>query len=295
VALTALAMEGDQERALAAGCDGYITKPIDTRTLGDSIRGYLSDGKSQADGNRAPAADPFADAGMDDLKRQFLDEALQQVPLWIEELDSQFDPDHAREVAHQWVGSGGLLGFREVSLLAREAETILRQKPLDIGELRSTFEALLTELQNPTPRQPAAPVAAPPTVSAERPRVVLAAEDSNMRALIKALLDNQDVECVTAADGRAALDLIRQTKPRAVVLDDSINGMSADEVVSALRAEGIETKLVLIRRDEHPGNASVSQVLVKPLDPLELVVRVKKLLEQRGRGGRQTAPRERTS
>jgi two-component system, cell cycle response regulator DivK len=26
-------MKGDEERILAAGCDGYIAKPIDTRTL----------------------------------------------------------------------------------------------------------------------------------------------------------------------------------------------------------------------------------------------------------------------
>ena len=32
-ALTAFAMKGDDQRAIDAGCDGYITKPIDTRKL----------------------------------------------------------------------------------------------------------------------------------------------------------------------------------------------------------------------------------------------------------------------
>ena len=41
VALTALAMSGDRDRSLAAGCIGYISKPINTRTFADDVRGYL--------------------------------------------------------------------------------------------------------------------------------------------------------------------------------------------------------------------------------------------------------------
>jgi len=43
VALTAFAMKGDDARARDAGCDGYITKPIDTRTLPGVVAGYLGE------------------------------------------------------------------------------------------------------------------------------------------------------------------------------------------------------------------------------------------------------------
>ena len=41
VALTSYAMAGDEKKALEAGCDGYVSKPIDPETIMDEIRKYL--------------------------------------------------------------------------------------------------------------------------------------------------------------------------------------------------------------------------------------------------------------
>ena len=47
VALTAYAMKGDEEKARAAGCDGYITKPIDTQALPGLIAKQLQNGSGK--------------------------------------------------------------------------------------------------------------------------------------------------------------------------------------------------------------------------------------------------------
>lgn len=42
VALTAHAMEDERERAMATGCDGYITKPINIRAFPDQVQDHLN-------------------------------------------------------------------------------------------------------------------------------------------------------------------------------------------------------------------------------------------------------------
>lgn len=41
VAFTAYAMKGDEERMKEAGCDGYLAKPVNVKTLAEQVRGFL--------------------------------------------------------------------------------------------------------------------------------------------------------------------------------------------------------------------------------------------------------------
>jgi CheY-like chemotaxis protein len=42
IALTAHTMKGDEQLALDAGCDGYLAKPIDTRSFASKVAGFIS-------------------------------------------------------------------------------------------------------------------------------------------------------------------------------------------------------------------------------------------------------------
>lgn len=41
LAVTAFAMKGDEQKALEAGCDGYVTKPVNVKTFPSLVRAYL--------------------------------------------------------------------------------------------------------------------------------------------------------------------------------------------------------------------------------------------------------------
>jgi two-component system cell cycle response regulator DivK len=57
IALTANVMKGDRERTLAAGCDGYIQKPIDVDTFPNQIAQFLQEAKRESQSIRSPRED----------------------------------------------------------------------------------------------------------------------------------------------------------------------------------------------------------------------------------------------
>jgi CheY-like chemotaxis protein/HPt (histidine-containing phosphotransfer) domain-containing protein len=134
VALTACAMKGDDNKAFRAGCDGYITKPIETLTLAKRVREYLAlrtkappPVEEAAEAPRTfPGGLTLAAPELESLRRRFLEEGVQQSRQLLENLDGHFDAAQAVRMAHGWVEAANVLDYPALAILAADAEDQLR-------------------------------------------------------------------------------------------------------------------------------------------------------------------------
>jgi two-component system, cell cycle response regulator DivK len=130
VACTAYTMPGDEEKAQASGCSGYITKPVDTRTLPATVKLHL--GARQA-------AQPAFEAGdyhdlLAEMRSTFLVEGEEESGRLLGGLAQGLDLDRAQRTVHHWTGIAGMLGFAEIARKARGIEDYLA----DPGERRQS-------------------------------------------------------------------------------------------------------------------------------------------------------------
>ncbi|MEI9974679.1 MAG: hypothetical protein WDO73_23100 [Ignavibacteriota bacterium] len=83
------------------------------------------------------------------LRRKFLTEGQEASRQMLLDLDGQFSTTEAAKKVHNWVGTGGLLGYSAISRLAREVEAVLVMRPLENDQLRDSLTNLALAFNSP--------------------------------------------------------------------------------------------------------------------------------------------------
>ncbi|AXC13519.1 PAS/PAC sensor hybrid histidine kinase [Acidisarcina polymorpha] len=171
IAMTAHAMKGDRERCLAAGMDGYVSKPIRAEDLQEAIAGVLRIQDACSHNQDADAAPQLESGGGwnrtktleglggdENLLRDVMEIFREQAPQHLAYLRVAIVEGDARAVeatAHSLKGELGYLCVPETYQISRDLETAGRESDLQAAaKLLPKFEAdictLLHSMANPT-------------------------------------------------------------------------------------------------------------------------------------------------
>jgi DNA-binding response OmpR family regulator len=125
-------------------------------------------------------------------------------------------------------------------------------------------------------------------VTDDRPLVVVAEDDEDILMLVRASLSGAGYEVAVARDGAAALELLRDRRPAAAVLDIAMPELDGLEVLSRARAEPSTAELPIVLLSARAQESDVargyelgaSKYIRKPFSPRDLVAALDELVER---------------
>ena len=123
----------------------------------------------------------------------------------------------------------------------------------------------------------------------ERPVVLVADDDDDIRDLVAFRLDRAGYEVLRAGDGQQALDLAKEHLPDLAVLDVMMPKLTGYDVTRELRADATTSRIPVILLTARVQEADVARgfeagaddYVKKPFSPQELKARVQAVLGRR--------------
>lgn len=280
---------------------GYRLRPLEVRPLtasplADSVKGIQPEQPAPPtalDPSEVESSDrvPTAATIMAELWERFKDsfkiqlDFLEAVTLALQENTVTADLwQEAKQTVHKLVGSLGMYGFPQGSVVAKQIETLLRlDRPLESAEIQQLtlwIAALRQELSHP----PTLALASPPS-PAQLPLVLVVDDDEVLTARLQVEASLRSLRLTTAPNPIAAQALLDRTCPDVILLDLSFAEGNQDGLkwLENLKQQHPTIPvLVFTHRDSLSDRLAVSrlgarQFLHKPATPEQIfqaVVRV---------------------
>lgn len=140
LALSGYSVNGYEEKARHAGCDGCITKPINTSTFANIVKQHLG---ARQELTQIVHTSDYHDL-LTQLRNDFLVEGAEETERVLKSLNNKFDLQRVLRLVHRWAGIGGTLGMPEISHKARQIKQSLEIQPpaSSLDRMPRSFPAL---------------------------------------------------------------------------------------------------------------------------------------------------------